>query len=1252
MKKNSRVRRWLAMILCMTLVLSSNVVSMAAEENGTEVQAITEEPVIEETEPAAADEPVPEDITETETLMTETPETVPTEEPATEEPTEEPVDTEIPTETVTEPETPEVPETPETPTQDETEEPVEMETPAMPEAPGAQEEPGAGEEPGVQVEELPEFTTANDIVGLTPKSPHEPKDLKQIGDEWKCKWSDDHELGWEASYGLRHEHYVRIKYNSGGGPTDIITYIRCDKYGGEKPNREYFPVFFINENKESIIEGERFFETVLKGEKPQQTPKKDNGYWTYCDDHGVSIGKQEQLKEVTDTGNRVINGPESEVITRQMVFMWHENPTATYTLDFTKVSEEKEIDGNYKPLKDAEFELFLNKESKGTARSGEDGKVTFANLEPGTYTLKEKQAPEGYITLETEWIVQIDGNGTVTITGDGVVKDEATQEFQILNKREGGELNFTKTDTAGVALSGAEFALYATDDEKYENSLYTGISDKFGNVKITGIPVGTYTMKETKAPAGYLVSGLVWTVEVTKTGETIEAVLKDGNGEEVSTITNRKNNEYIPADVERNKTARLIDWEKRTYRLDLTANSLMETTTQGSVTPIDVVLVLDVSGSMGFTMGYTGLTGATSYGELKHEQTYYFVEEGVLYEVYYEDYGWFGGKWKYKKSGSSSEGDLTNFDEYNNLTYFTGYDKEVSRLDGLKEAAESFVGTLKGQSPDSRVGIVTFQSQGLSNPVLPLTKVDNDQIITEIRGLNANGGTYPSEAITKAGEMFGENNPREKHVIFLTDGDCGQNSNKVDNEEISRCITNANDLKGKNIEIHAIRFATTKAHYLEQIVTDVITDSDGNPGGGKVYTANNIDELIESFNLILQGSVDKLPVAGATIIDTIDNHFIVTDSRGNPLEDGATIYPDTTPIVGTLEIDGAGNQKIVWENQTIAVEDKGKPGWEATIYIKAKADYIGGNGVTTNGSDSGIYIGNTPLQYFPVPEVNVKADLSVEDTETTIFLGEVVPTEGVQNDMFSIPTGTTENNFTFAWYKDEACEKQISLEEIKSEKPKSQKKYYLKVTYHAGNPADLSHSQMNGHVNGSLENGYTIADNGVYTVNVVSGTIKIHKVLEGTNNIQLEGAPTFTFKIEYTSPEGGSTQVSYKTVKFNNENVTELWTEELTNLPKGDYKITELETLKFTNTSITAEDDTTCASDSDANQITFHIGTAKEGAQDKGQIGIAKFVNEKTGDSGKRTDTDVRVNRFTKENGKWTWKGYDLSTSKTTSNQQ
>ena len=1248
MKKNSRVRRLLAVILCMTLVLSSNIVSMAAEENGTEVQELTETPVIEETEPVVADEPVPEDITETETPVTETPETVPTEEPA-----EEPVDTEVPTETVTEPETPEVPETPETPTQDETEEPVEMETPAIPEAPGAQEEPGAGEADGesnasdeIMTLELtyPEYIN-NQQTGMEHGHPH----LAVIGTDFRwnketqsydCIWTTDHT---PPTYGARDKHYVKLVDT---GDVDVITAIRCDLYGGQKPDKEYYPVYYMNwETKESFLHSP-LFESVEKNKIPEKVPNPEKpGKWTLGTYNGPIIEAESELSMVVDTGKKV--KPGETKITGRTFFIWHGNPAPTYTLEFTKVSEETDKEGNNQPLKGAEFELFLNGASKGTVTSGEDGKVTFANLAPGTYTLKEIKVPEGYITPETEWSVEIDTNGTVTITGEGAIKDDVTQKYQILNKREGGELNFLKTDKVGAPLQGAEFALYDIEDTKYEKSLYTGTSDESGNVKITGIPVGTYTMKETKAPAGYLVSGLVWTVEVTKTGEMIEAVLKDGNDEIVSSITNRKNNEYIPADVERNKTATLIDWEKRTYRLDLTANSLMETTTQGSVTPIDVVLVLDVSGSMGKTMGYTGLTGATKWGTLKRDTEYYFVEEGILYEVYSTKL-----TWRYREKGSDESTKLRDFPGYEDLTYFTGYKEEASRLDGLKEAAESFVETLKGQSPDSKVGIVTFQSQGSSESVLPLTKVDNDQIITAIRGLNANGGTYPAEAIIKAGDMFGKNNSREKHVIFLTDGDCGQNSNEVDNKEINRCIENAQALKEKNIEIHAIRFATTKAHYLEEIVTDVITDGDGNPGGGKVYTANNIDELIESFNLILQGSVDKLPVAGATIIDTIDNHFVVTDSQGNPLEDGAMIYPNTTPIVGTLEIDGAGNQKIVWENQTIAVEDKGKPGWEATIYIKAKADYIGGNGVTTNGSDSGIYIGNTPLQYFPVPEVNVKADLSVEDTETTIFLGDVVPTEGVQNDMFSIPTGTTENNFIFEWYKDEACKEPILLEEMKAEKPESQTKYYLKVTYHAGNPADSSHSQMNGHVNGRLENSYTIEDKGVYTVNVVSGTIKIHKVLEGTNNIQLEGAPTFTFKIEYTSPEGGSTQVSYKTVKFNNENVTELWTEELTNLPKGDYKITELETLKFKNTSITAEDDTTCASDSDDSQITFHIGTAKAGVEDRGQMGVAKFVNKKTGDNGKRTDTDVRVNRFTKENGKWTWKGYDLSTSKPTSNQQ
>ena len=110
----------------------------------------------------------------------------------------------------------------------------------------------------------------------------------------------------------------------------------------------------------------------------------------------------------------------------------------------------------------------------------------------------------------------------------------------------------------------------------------------------------------------------------------------------------------------------------------------------------------------------------------------------------------------------------------------------------------------------------------------------------------------------------------------------------------------------------------------------------------------------------------------------------------------------------------------------------------------------------------------------------------------------------------------------------------------------------------------------------------------------------------------------------------------------------------LDGLKRGTYKVTELETQRYEVASVNA-DGSNCknnvVSAKGQESVTFEIGTPKE-TDMSGKKGVANFRNKKTTDSGKRTDTDVRVNRFTKENGKWTWKGYDLSTSKPTSKQQ
>ena len=96
----------------------------------------------------------------------------------------------------------------------------------------------------------------------------------------------------------------------------------------------------------------------------------------------------------------------------------------------------------------------------------------------------------------------------------------------------------TSTDSNGnhPKLGGAEFKLVKSDDSTV---CYTGISNKDGfvewyknNTKISmdKIENGIYTLKETKAPAGYAKSEVKWTIEITNTSITI----KDNAGKNIT----------------------------------------------------------------------------------------------------------------------------------------------------------------------------------------------------------------------------------------------------------------------------------------------------------------------------------------------------------------------------------------------------------------------------------------------------------------------------------------------------------------------------------------------------------------------------------------------------------------------------------------------------------------------------------------------------------------------------------------------
>ncbi|MDA1680633.1 SpaA isopeptide-forming pilin-related protein [Bacillus cereus group sp. TH152-1LC] len=172
---------------------------------------------------------------------------------------------------------------------------------------------------------------------------------------------------------------------------------------------------------------------------------------------------------------------------------------ATGQFEIVKVDAEDKA----KVLSDAEFEVYKDGKKVETLRTDKTGKVISQKLEPGTYTLKETKAPQGYTLLKEEIEVVVEANKVVQV--------------QVENAKELGSLQVIKKDAeSGKVLEGAEFKL------KNENGQVVGeakTTNKAGVVQFENLVPGKYTLEETKAPEGY--KALEVTVEVNVVANTV-----------------------------------------------------------------------------------------------------------------------------------------------------------------------------------------------------------------------------------------------------------------------------------------------------------------------------------------------------------------------------------------------------------------------------------------------------------------------------------------------------------------------------------------------------------------------------------------------------------------------------------------------------------------------------------------------------------------------------------------------------------
>lgn len=681
------------------------------------------------------------------------------------------------------------------------------------------------------------------------------------------------------------------------------------------------------------------------------------------------------------------------------------------------------------------------------------------------------------------------------------------------------------------------------------------------------------------------------------------------------------------ANLQTDKTATVVDWNERTYDIDLYAwhDYVVEQ-------PVSVMIALDVSGSMPWfvtkpTGGTTNLKNIDTEANRKQYNLNTGENKGVKawsgYKYYvkktgegdakeYKPIGWDGQNWRYIKSKSTGE---KMFEEDNigivkndDTIYIRGV-SDQTKLEALEEAVTHFVSKIQ-KTDGSKVGIVTFAGKVTKNYNLEnASEFDVNTVFSEVQLF---GGTNQYAGLNEAyTQLKNDDSSNKKYLVLFSDGD-------PTNEDINTNTSNLATDIGKDNKIEALFTAGIFQDKTCSGAANLINWAKPDRSYAKI--ASSANELVSAFDSIF--GMINVSMEGATIKDYIDSRFELVDGDGNVLNEGDTVDG------GTVGKDSNG-WYVVWDNQTISYATSKDEAWHRTIRVKAKDEYIGGNDVTTNGPGSGISVpidGQTVNKPFTSPTVNVKVDFNVGAEEVTIFLGDKLEsyfTSVIQNEITALQstTGTAytmlqDVDVNIQWYTDDECTQMTTVGNIQNATPTDETVYYAKVTVTPKTDGSSSAGNMP-----DPEGGYYRVDPagvskvGTYTVYVISGQIVITKTLEKTSDKD----EIFTFAITKNGEEFKTVSITVSAGETSGTMTTDL-VNELKNLPRGSYAISEVEKEGYSVKEVAASDETNCKMELSNKTITFTLGTYTENGEDKdtiqtkqyekGVYGEAAFTNQ------------------------------------------
>lgn len=838
-----------------------------------------------------------------------------------------------------------------------------------------------------------------------------------------------------------------------------------------------------------------------------------------------------------------------------------------------------------------------------------------------------------------------------TDSASGKIKLGSDAKVTVTNTRNDvASLEITKVNTSKQPLSGAKFTLQCKSDQA---KTYNVTSDAEGLLKFENLSVGNYTLTETEAPSSYVKSTESYEVKVSVENNKATAKLykADGTTEiENKQIINYTEKEEAENNLTSSKTAEVVDYKNRIYRINLNAET---TGREGDVEAqgASVVMVLDASGSMTKNISNTDTSRLAALKKAANT----FIDT---------------------LKSKSPESEIA-------IIWYSGHEGNNEKLTDV----------LEFRKLNTDAGVTELRE-----------KIKNKQ---------ADGGTPMGVALETAKAQLLEAHHENKYVVFMTDGLPGHNSNDNWNCRVANnAVNNANSIKEQatlytvgvglndagsfNWKLgHSSTSSSDEGHGLmsgsEFLSKHIATQS--SDGKQYAYDTNGLNDLVNTFNVIAGSIGDLFTVQPKEIVDVIDARFKLTDDGLKDLatnrrlgtgsiktnNDGSKeiIWTDSTGSeVGKVTIveQADGTTKITWTEQAArignaATENENDKGWNASFRIQAKDDFIGGNMIPTNGADSGIHLDGGGIKKFEQPSVNVKLlSLSIGNDTTTVFKGDPINTRNYGNvlaetiavvelngstktltavnpqdngkvklpeltdDQISnlskdkvLIIGDNPDNLPYKYtypgsneavgyftYTYTLAKGDNADNHVATAVGNEVEKYQLTVTYHPYSESDRSDvlsgtgvQQPDAEKGGTQVNS-NLEATGNYVVNVVAGNIQIIKKLD----VVAEQDETFKFTI--TDEKNRTVATATATIKKGEPEATAVFTlaeggnaklesdnTKLSELSRGDYKVVESlgADVHYELQEIATVDGTNCHSviardqQQKATDITFTMGT-------------------------------------------------------------